>query len=202
MSIETEQAAIQWRGNYENASALLNQYYDFYRDGLHPILAKWVEICIQCAIFITDISFEVANISALKPVGFARKLAYKGLLLRLVEFQNHFDVRTINEDLKNYVTEMNKDLGEEQLFYPANEIADFRKRLTSHFNEWDKLKIIRNNAAGHYKKISVQLPALEAIDPDEVDKITLELFTYMANTLNLIASIHPEGFKLSKYSHR
>lgn len=197
---DQENLVAEWRANYEDAADLLNEYYDFYSGQLHPVLQKYIEIQMLALIFFLDISFEMSNITTLNPSGFAEKVAYRGLLLRLVEHQSHFDVRTINVDFREYVAEMNADLGAEAIHYPQHEINELRRVLARQFNGWSAWQTIRNDGAGHYTRISKQLPAIENIEPQKIVEVSTALMNYASGILDLMQGAHPEGFRLRPYN--
>ncbi|XYJ09089.1 hypothetical protein ACSUZJ_17045 [Telluria sp. B2] len=144
------------------AEANLNAFHERYRgdvDGISPTVRDFI---LQTFIFQYDVWNEIANIARSTATGFAAKVALKGLVLRVYEY-DQLCLKHLMPELLNHADERGIILDKQLSKKLASTWADEFKELRRIYPE------IRNQAAAHYgRDLTAQVSALEKLDRDRV----------------------------------
>lgn len=143
--------------------------------GDHAILA----IELQITMFQYELVREFELLFAHEAQGFARAVAIKGLIHRLVEFDKHLRDVIIPEMLK---------------YAEGHGIMDFERKVRDlQRDERPNLAVIRswqdirNKATGHYDRdLQMVVELLEAVDPEKTRDVTEGFMIFMLKLLMLL----------------
>lgn len=137
--------------HYENASSTLEQ--------------EFVELKLQACIFQHDICSAMVSFLRNKPTGFSARVALKGLVLHLYEYNNLMNTKLIPR-LIDLATSRGVSIDQATV---KNARAQWKLALKP-LNQWSD---VRNQAAGHYgKDLNAQITLLKKLDPDQVMEVT------------------------------
>jgi hypothetical protein len=129
-----------------------------YRNGGLPVVLQ--DLGLQAAIFQYEMCWETATHVRIDPQGFASKIAIKGLILKLYEYDKTlaFRIRQLSTFAK----------GCDIAFADAT-LKDEKRKWVKQAHVLRSWGTVRNYSIGHYHQdFDKQLAALQGIDTDEV----------------------------------
>jgi hypothetical protein len=156
---------------HQNAANNLESALRHYEDASSELEQEFVQLKLQACIFQYDICSAMVGFLRNKPTGFSARVALKGLVLHLYEYEN-----LVSTTLIPRLMDLAKSRG-----------VSFDKATVRHAREQWKLELkrlkqwsdIRNQAAGHYgKDLKVQISLLKELDPEEVMKVTQAFLSF------------------------
>lgn len=150
---------------------MLNRSYEAFKQSEGMSDRFSYEFPLRVQMFCYEIWTDLLSFERNDPDGFARAIAIKALIHRLIEFNRHLDEYLIPKVLvyaeKNHIP------------FVEGDARDMRKRWRPTFKQLEKWKKIRNKATGHYDPDAAEVVALlESIDVFEVQKATSDFIEY------------------------
>jgi hypothetical protein len=142
-----------------------------FEDGPGGLAQEFVELKLQASIFQYDVCLEMASFVRNKPTGFATRLALKGLVLRLYEYDDLMNTHVIPKLLE---LARKRDVPFDKASVKA--ARDTWKTELKRLRKWSD---VRNQAAGHYgRDLHSQIRLLKQLEPDEVMEVARAFFSF------------------------
>jgi hypothetical protein len=161
------------------AEKRLNKSLTDYEDTGSKLATEFRELKLQASIFQYDICAEMACLIRHERKGFARKVAFKGLIHKIYEYEKLLSTHLISQML---------DLAQERRIQIRH--TDIKSEKRQWKQELARLKqwsAIRNEATGHYgKDIESQVRLLRSIDEEEVMSVTQAFLTFNMSILQML----------------
>ncbi|KVM89425.1 hypothetical protein [Burkholderia stagnalis] len=162
---------VKWREQYLKSERGLNDMYARFRDPESKVGSFFRNVGIQIRIFQYETNNELGSIIRNQPEGFAKAVAVKGLIHKVVEFNKHLN-EVIQPDMLKMAVERDMQFGEEDK-------RDLRRRWRATFKEIDKWKRLRDKTTGHYDPdLEEVVSLLETIDVEQVGQVYFEFVEY------------------------
>ncbi|WP_186169586.1 hypothetical protein [Burkholderia gladioli] len=169
--IEFEKRELEFRELYLRRERSLNEMYVRFRNPSSTLGTFFLNTGIQVRIFQYEATVELGSLLRNRPEGFAKAVAVKGLIHKIVEFNLHLE-ETMQPNMLKIARERGFDFDEKD----KNEL---RRRWRSTFKEIRKWQKIRNKATGHYDAdLAEVVELLECIDVEKVKEVFNEFVNY------------------------
>lgn len=155
---------VSWSERHKRAEGALNDAYRSFRDPESKLDRFVHNAQIQIRIFQYEAKCELAEILRNEPIGFAKVVAIKGLLHKIVEFNKH-----VHDALIPAMLEFSAKKGMEFTEDSAREVCKTWRPTLKVIRGWET---IRNKATGHYDPdVERVVTLLENVDVEEVRRI-------------------------------
>ncbi len=166
---------------YRNMEDALNQSYEAFKQSETSDDRFPYELPLRLHIFCYEVWTDLLAFQRNKPEGFARVIALKALIHRLVEFNRHLDEYLIPKMLA-YAEKRKRAFTEE-------DARSMRKRWRAMFKQLDRWKKIRNKTTGHYDPDAASVVALlEGIDLADIHRTMMSFIDYGVELTNRVTS--------------
>jgi hypothetical protein len=158
---------------YRRAEARLNAAYAGFRArhssaSSEPFL---FELTMHALIFQYEVATDLKSFVENRPEGFARNVALKGLVHKLVEFD-----KTLMQAL---VPDMIRVAERREIPFSRNDVSAVRKQWRSTLQRITAWNDVRNKATGHYDRdIALHVDLVERIDVADVVGTVDEYFAF------------------------
>jgi len=159
----------------------LNQAHEIYASSPTDLAKEFDQLKLQACIFQYEVCAEMHSFITTDPSGFARKIALKGLIHQLYEYES------VNGDFVKRVKALALKRGFE---ISDSALRSERRKRRSEFQHLRDWVTIRNKATGHYdKNTEAQINLLETIDPDQVMGVCDAFFSCNMEFLKMLREV-------------
>lgn len=169
--LEFERNELTVREQYLRRERALNEIYERFRNPKSTLGPFFLHTGIQIRIFQYETTVELGSIIRNRPEGFAKAVAVKGLIHKIVEFNLHLE-KTIQPNMLKVAKERGFDFDE-------GDKNELRRKWRSTFQEIRKWKRLRDKATGHYDPdLNEVVELLERLDVVKVSDVFDEFSDY------------------------
>lgn len=166
-----EERERRLRRSYLRIEKALNAAYEKFNNPNPTVGQFFRNTLIQTRIFQYEIEVELSSIIRNEPKGFAKAIAFKGLIHKIVEYNKHLDNHLIPEMLELAMLR--------GIPFGPSERSQIKKKWRKTFNTITSWKNLRNKATGHYdSNIEMAIELLESMDVEEVRRVVDEFVAF------------------------
>ncbi|MFJ1212289.1 hypothetical protein [Burkholderia pyrrocinia] len=161
----------EWSQQYRDIEDALNRGYEDFINAEGTSYRFVEELTLRTHIFCYEVWTDVANFGRNNPRGFARIVAFKSILHKLVEFAQGVDSH-LRPAVLEYATRQGRNFSDADW-------SELRARWRPTFKRISEWKKIRNKATGHYDPDTAEVVLLLAsIDVDLVRETAYEFVMF------------------------
>ncbi|EWS53281.1 MULTISPECIES: hypothetical protein [unclassified Methylibium] len=163
----------------ESEDRLNKALSDYEAPPSSTLAREFYELRVQAAIFNYDVSFDVVSIWHHEPAGFAEKVALKGLIHKLYEYDQLLS--------KHLVARMLALARTRGVVIESADIKAERKKWKEQLLQLQHWSDLRNQATGHYgRDIATQVALLKQVRREEVMNVVAAFLSFNIAVLKVL----------------